>query len=241
MEVLTVTPEKHHTYIFVSFPGVKLNVSGKKQFRKGGGQPLALCVQLDEKEEMHDVYFVPEKSISPFDFASDGNGSKALYRVIQPNQIEKGDGKQTLQSFSITDEVVILQRKAKKGIEFVLVIKEKEIAALGERREEGVSLQNVVKQEYILFHVRPAKEQERKSTKQEVDAKRALQKGILRGERGGFTFRFAEQLGINTSNKLQFGGSRRSGFQSFAALRFLGPGDQFFPLPRAEPFNVEYR
>ncbi|HWO98343.1 MAG TPA: hypothetical protein VNM45_18815 [Bacillus sp. (in: firmicutes)] len=237
MEVLTVTPEKHHTYIFVSFPGVKLNVSGKKQFQKEGGQALALCVQLDENEEMHDVYFVPEKSISPFDFASNENGSKALYRVIQPEEVEKRNGKQPLQSFSITEEVVILQRKTKKGIEFVLVIKEKEIAALGEQREEGISLENVAKQEYVLFHVRPAKEKQSKHLQQEVAVKRLSQKGILRGEKGGFTFRFAEQVGINALNKLQFGGSRRFGFQSFAALRFLGPGDQYLPLPRAEPFT----
>ncbi|MDQ0246326.1 hypothetical protein J2S09_003930 [Bacillus fengqiuensis] len=237
MEVLTVTPEKHHTYIFVSFPGVKLNVSDKKQFQKEGGQQLAVCVQLDEKEEIHDIYFVPEKSISPFDFASDENGSKAIYRVIQPEQIEKGNRKQNLQSFSITDEVVILQRKTKKGIEFVLVIKEKEIAALGKQREEGISLQNVVKQEYVLFHVHPTQEKEWKPLQQKGNVKRASQKGILRGEKGGFAFRFAEQFEIKALNKLQFGGSRRSRFQSFAALRFLGPGDQFFPLPRAEPFN----
>ncbi|WP_078410056.1 hypothetical protein [Priestia abyssalis] len=236
MEVLTVTPEKHHTYIFVSFPGVKLNVSDK--FRKGGGQPLALCVQLDENEEMHDVYFVPEKSISPFDFSSDENGSKALYRVFQAERIKKGNGKQPLQSFSITDEVVILQRKSKKGIEFVLVIKEKEIAALGERRKEGSSLQDTVKQEFVLFHVRPAKEKGRKLFQQEGNSKRVPQKGISRGEKGGFAFRFEEEFGIKTLNKLQYGGSRTSGFQSFAALRFLGPGDQFFPLPRAEPLNL---
>ncbi|MFC3884829.1 hypothetical protein ACFOU2_15695 [Bacillus songklensis] len=237
MEVLTVIPEKHHTYIFVRFPGVKLNIPDKKRFQKEGGQSLALCVHLDEKEELYDVYFVPEKSISPFDFVSDENGSKALYRVIQPEQVEKGNDKQTRQPFSITDEVGILQRKTKKGIEFVLVIKEKEISSIGEQREGRASLQNAAKQEYVLFHIRPAKEKESKTIQQEGNVKKVPQKGIFRGEKAGFAFRFAEQFEIKTLNKLQFGGSRKSRFQSFAALRFLGPGDQFFPLPREEPFT----
>ncbi|MEH7118019.1 hypothetical protein V7128_11440, partial [Neobacillus vireti] len=87
MRLSDVQPKKNFSYIFVQFPRMKMNVpvlsSGE---RKAVKEDVALCVQLDRKKKVKDVYFVRTQSIKPFDFTAEGIGAKASYRVIKQRE-----------------------------------------------------------------------------------------------------------------------------------------------------------
>src|SRR4051812_18708642 len=134
MRLSDVQPKKNFSYIFVQFPGMKMNVpilsSGEGKAVK---EDVALCVQLDGKEKVNQLYFVRTQSIKPFDFTDEGIGAKASYRVIK--QKENSQDSHTNVTV-ITDEVEIVQKQTKTGYNFVLVVNKREIGIVASMEEE---------------------------------------------------------------------------------------------------------
>src|ERR1700719_2560069 len=87
MRLLDVQPKKNFRYIFVQFPGMKMNVPAlSNEEGKAVNEDVALCVQLNNKEKVKNLYFVRTQSIKPFDFSDEEIGAKASYRVIKKQE-----------------------------------------------------------------------------------------------------------------------------------------------------------
>ncbi|MFL6560347.1 MAG: hypothetical protein ACJ8MO_30090, partial [Bacillus sp. (in: firmicutes)] len=73
MRLSDVQPKKNFSYIFVQFPEMKMNVPIlSHEEGKAVKDDVALCVQLNSKDKVNDVYLVRTKSIKPFDFTDEG-------------------------------------------------------------------------------------------------------------------------------------------------------------------------
>jgi DNA polymerase II large subunit len=217
MRLSDVHPKKDYNYIFVQFPGMKMNVpmlsSGEGEAVK---EDAALCVQLDHKEKVHQLYFVRTQSIKPFDFTDEGIGAKASYRVIK--QKENSQDSHTNVTV-ITDEVEIVQKQTKTGYNFVLVVNKREIGIVASMEEEvlqpvngsvqlkeqaieGVSVKAINKDKEAVF---------RRNAKKKIFS-------------GGEVFQ--DIVVIKQIRILLEGVKRKVTVFSPAALDFIGPGDQ---------------
>ena len=133
MRLLDVQPKNNFSYIFVLFPGMKMNVrmlsNEQKQVVK---EDVSLCIQLNSQEKVHNFYLVSTQSIKKF-----GVGTKAFYQVIKKKETSQDSPANESEDFVtfITDEVAVVQKKTEKGYNFVLVFNQCEIGIVASSEE----------------------------------------------------------------------------------------------------------
>ncbi|MEH7097854.1 hypothetical protein [Neobacillus vireti] len=222
MRLSDVLPKKNFSYIFVQFPGMKMNVP---MLSNGEGkavkEDVALCVQLDSKEKVNQLYFVRTQSIKPFDFTAEGIGAKASYRVIKQKENSQDSHSKDSDEFItvITDQVEIVQKKTDTGYNFVLVLNKREIGLVASVEAEGLQ---PVKESM------PLKEKEIETFNFIIDRK-IIKAGLARRAKqimisGGHLFQ--DHIVIEPIRILLEGVKRKVAVYSPAALEFIGPGDQ---------------
>ncbi|MCM2533229.1 hypothetical protein NDK43_13505 [Neobacillus pocheonensis] len=146
MRLLDVQPKNNFSYIFVQFPGMKMNVPMLSSDEgKAVKEDVALCVQLNSKEKVKNLYLVRTQSIKPFDFTDEEIGAKAFYRVIkkkEPSQDSPSNDSEDCVTF-ITNEVAVVQKKTETGYNFVLVLNNREIGIVASIEEEVLRTEKV--------------------------------------------------------------------------------------------------
>lgn len=221
MRLLDVQPKKNFTYIFVQFPGMKMNVPMLSNDEgKVVNEDVALCVQLNSKEKVNNLYLVHTQSISPFDFTDEEVGAKAFFRVIKKKEMTADSLTKESEDFVtfITNEVEVVQKKTETGYHFILVLNKREIGIVASIEEE------VVQTEKVLFQ--PKDETEELEAvysvrkKNEAVFTRRFKKRIFFG---GSVFQDTEV--IDPIRILTEGVKRKVMVFSPAALDFIGPGD----------------
>jgi hypothetical protein len=222
MRLSDLQPKKNFSYIFVQFPGMKMNVpmlsSGEGKAMK---EDVALCLQLNSKEKLHQLYFVRTESIKPFDFTDEGIGAKAFYRVVKQKEASQNshiNDNVDLVTI-ITDEVEIVQKKSKTGYDFVLVLNNRVIGTVASMEVE------VAQTEIGSLLVS-------KESNERVANKATSKKNIAVLERrtnkeiflGGNVF---QNIVVIKSIRIFLEGVKRKvAVYSPAALDFIGPGDR---------------
>lgn len=222
MRLLDVQPKKNFSYIFVQFPGMKMNVPMLSDNEgKVVNEDVALCVQLNSKEKVNSLYLVRTQSIKPFDFSDDEIGAKAFFRVIKKKETSPNSHTKESEDFvtSITDEAAVVQKKTETGYDFVLVLNEREIGIVASIEEE------VLQTEKVGFQIH-------EESKESVIGKIVNKKNIIvfgrRAKKkiffGGHVFQDTEV--IDPIRMLLEGVKRKVMVFSPAALDFIGPGDR---------------
>ncbi len=221
MRLLDVQPKKNFSYIFVQFPGMKMNVPMLSNNEgKVVNDDVALCVQLNSKEKVNSLYLVRTQSIKPFDFSDEEIGAKAFFRVIKkketsPNSLTKESD--DIVTF-ITDEVAVVQKKTETGYDFVLVLNKREIGMVASIEEEVLQTEKVP----LTLHVESKESFIVKTLRKKnmiVFGRRAKNKIFF----GGHIFQDTEV--IDPIRMLLEGVKRKVMVFSPAALDFIGPGD----------------
>lgn len=144
MRLLDLQPKRNFSYIFVQFPGMKMNVPMlSKEEGKVVNEDVALCVQLNKKDKVTDVFLVRTQSIKPFDFTDEGIGAKAFYRVIKKKEASQDSSTNESEDFVtyVTSEVAIKQKKTETGYNFVLVLNDREIGIIASIEEEALRME----------------------------------------------------------------------------------------------------
>ncbi|EKN70661.1 hypothetical protein BABA_04439 [Neobacillus bataviensis LMG 21833] len=222
MRLSDVQPKKNFSYIFVQFPGMKMNVpmlsSGEGKAVK---EEVALCVQLNSKEKFDQLYFIRTKSIIPFDFTDEGIGAKASYRVIK--QKEAFQNSQAIEPLDfvtvITDEVEIVQKKTKTGYDFILMVDKREIGIVASIEVE------VLQTEKEAVQRKEKKIDNGAVTSFSKKNKTVLGKTAKKKIRSGGNI-FQDHVVIKPIRISLEGVKRKVAVFSPAALDFIGPGDQ---------------
>jgi len=222
MRLSDLQPKKNFSYIFIQFPGMKMNVPMlSSEERKAVKEEVALCLQLNSNKKVHQLYFVRTESIKPFDFTDEGIGAKAFYRVVKLNENTQNSNTNEYVEFAtiITDEVKIVQKKTETGFDFVLMLNKREIGIVASMEVE------VAKIEYeSVLTTKESNElvgtkDNSKKNKPVLD-RRAIMEIFL----GGNVF---QDVGVMKSIRILLEGVKRKvRVFSPAALDFLGPGDQ---------------
>lgn len=226
MRLLDVQPKKNFSYIFVQFPGMKMNVPTLSNNEgKVVNEDVALCIQLNSKEKVNSLYLVPTQSIKPFDFSDEELGAKAFFRVVKKKEISKAS--QTNESDDIvtfiTDEVAVVQKKTAAGYVFVLILNNREIGMVASIEEVVLQTETVP-----LTIIEEPKEsviaQTVKKNNSIVFGRRAKKRIFY----GGLVFQETEV--IDPIRMLLEGIKRKVMVFSPAALDFIGPGDRNQPI-----------
>lgn len=139
MRLLDVQPKKNFSYIFIQFPGMKMNVP------KHADEEVALCIQLNSKEKVKDLYFVPTQSIKPFDFTDEAIGAKAFFRVIKKKEPSPNSLIKEIEDVVtvISEEVAIVQKKSKAGYHFVLEVNKRESGMIASTEDKVAATEKV--------------------------------------------------------------------------------------------------
>jgi hypothetical protein len=221
MRLLDVQPKKNFSYIFVQFPGMKMNVpmlsSGEGKAVK---EDVALCIQLNNKEKVNNLFLVRTQSIKPFDFIDEEIGAKAFYRVIKKKETSQDSPTNESEDFVtfITDEVTVVQKKTETGYNFLLVLNKREIGIVASIEEEVLQTEKV-----SLQLKEEAKEHVAVNTISKkymaIFGRRVKKKIFL----GGNVFQDTEAF--EPIRILLEGVKRKVTVFSPAALDFIGPGD----------------
>jgi hypothetical protein len=219
MRLLDVQPKKNFSYIFVQFPGMKMNVPLlSNNDGKMVNEDVALCVQLNSKEKVNSLYLVRTQSIKPFDFSDEEIGAKAFFRVIKKKETSLTNDSDDIVTF-ITDEVAVVQKKTAAGYDFVLVLNEREIGIVASIEEEAIQTEKVA----LQLH-----EESKESVIVKIGKKKNM---IVFGRRakkkiffGGHVFQDTEV--IDPIRMFLEGVKRKVIVFSPAALDFIGPGDR---------------
>lgn len=226
MRLLDVQPKKNFSYIFVQFPGMKMNVPTLSNNEgKVVNEDVALCIQLNSKEKVNSLYLVPTQSIKPFDFSDEEIGAKAFFRVIKKKEISPNSNTKESDDIVtfITDEVTVVQKKTAAGYEFVLVLNKREIGMVASIEEEVLQTETVP-----LTFIEEPKES---VIAQAVKKKNIIVFGMRAKKRiiyGGHVFLNTEV--IDPIRMLFEGVKRKVMVFSPAALDFIGPGDRNQPI-----------
>ncbi|MEH7252950.1 hypothetical protein V7111_12550 [Neobacillus niacini] len=141
MRLLDVQPKKNFSYIFIQFPGMKMNVPNlSNEESTAVKEEVALCIQLNSKEKVNNLYFVRTQSIKPFDFTDEAIGAKAFFRVIKKKESSPDSLMNEIEDdvTFITDEVAVVQKKTKTGYHFVLELNNREIGVVASFEEEVI-------------------------------------------------------------------------------------------------------
>ncbi|WP_231507763.1 hypothetical protein [Bacillus sp. UNC41MFS5] len=222
MRLSDVHPKKNFSYIFVQFPGMKMNVPTLSNSEgKAVKEDVALCVQLNNKEKVNDVYLVRTQSIKPFDFTDEGIGAKAAYRVIKEKENSQDSHTKQPEEFVtlITEEVEILQKKTKTGYNFILVVNNREIGIVASMEVEVCQTEKEpsLLTEKVKEHVTMNTIDKKNKTAFERDEKKRITKG-------GKAFQDRE---VFEPIRIPLEAVKRKVIVfSPAALDFIGPGDQ---------------
>jgi hypothetical protein len=222
MRLLDLQPKRNFSYIFVQFPGMKMNVPMlSKEEGKVVNEDVALCVQLNKKEKVTDVFLVRTQSIKPFDFTDEGIGAKAFYRIIKKKEASQDSSLNESEDFVtyVTDKVAIKQKKTETGYNFVLVLNDREIGIIASIEEEVPRAEKV-----LLRHKEEGKVDAavKKNNKKFMAVfKRRAKKRILSGDHVFQDDEFFERIRIRLEES-----KRKVALFSPAALDFIGPGDQ---------------
>ncbi|MCM3724742.1 hypothetical protein M3226_03400 [Neobacillus cucumis] len=223
MRLSDLQPKKNFSYIFVQFPGMEMNVpmlsNGEGNVAK---EDVALCVQLNSKQKVKQIYFVRSQSIKPFDFTDEGIGAKAYYRVIK--QKENAQDSHTKEDFVtvITDEVEIVQKKSETGFNFILMLNKREIGIVAMIEE-------------VVLQLEQESWQHKEKTNDHVAVKtlgnkyKAIFNRIAKKEIFSGDSIFQTIVVINPIRILSEAGKRKVKVFSPAALDFIGPGDRNQP------------
>jgi hypothetical protein len=226
MRLLDVQPKKNFSYIFVQFPGMKMNVpSLSNDEGKVVNEDVALCIQLNSKEKVNSLYLVRTQSIKPFDFSDEEIGAKAFFRVIKKKEITHTSHTNESDDIAtfITDEVAVVQKKTAAGYEFVLVLNKREIGIVASIEEEVLQTEKVP----LTLHEEYKESVIVKTSKNKnmiVFARRAKKSIFF----GGHVFQDTEV--IDPIRMLFEGVKRKVMVFSPAALDFIGPGDRNLPI-----------
>jgi hypothetical protein len=226
MRLLDVQPKKNFSYIFVQFPGMKMNVPMlSNEVRKVVNEDIALCVQLNSKEKVNNLYLVRTQSINPFDFTDEEIGANVFFRVIKKKESSPDSPTKESEDFVtlITDEVSVVQKKTATGYEFVIVLNKREIGMVACIEED------VLQTEEVAFQLH---EESKESTIVKTGKKIEM---IVFGRRakkrmffGGHVFQDTEV--IDPIRMFLEGVKRKVMVFSPAALDFIGPGDRNQPI-----------
>jgi len=184
-------------------------------------EDVALCVQLNSKEKVNDVYLVRTQSIKPFDFTDEGIGAKAAYRVIKQKENSQDSHTKQPEEFVtlITDEVEIFQKKTKAGYNFILVVNNREIGIVASmevevfQTEKEPSLLNEKVKEHVTVNTFDRKTM--------IAFGRREKKRISIGDHAFRASKVFEPIRIPLEAV-----KRKVIVFSPAALDFIGPGDQ---------------
>jgi hypothetical protein len=226
MRLLDVQPKKNFSYIFVQFPGMKMNVPMlSNEVRKVVNEDIALCVQLNSKEKVNNLYLVRTQSINPFDFTDEEIGANVFFRVIKKKESSPDSPTKESEDFVtlITDEVSVVQKKTAAGYAFVIVLNKREIGMVACIEED------VLQTEEVAFQLH---EESKESTIVKTGKKIEM---IVFGRRakkrmffGGHVFQDTEV--IDPIRMFLEGVKRKVMVFSPAALDFIGPGDRNQPI-----------
>lgn len=222
MRLLDVQPKKNFSYIFVQFPGMKMNVPTlSNEEGRVVNEDVALCVQLNSKVKVNNLYLVRTQSIKPFDFTDEEIGAKAFFRVIKKKESSPDSLTKESDDFVtfITDEVTVVQKKTETGYDFVLVLNKREIGIVASIEEEVLQTEKVSLQLYEESKESVIIKTVRKK-KMIVFRRRAKNKVFF----GGFVFQDNEV--IDPIRMYLEGVKRKVMVFSPAALDFIGPGDR---------------
>lgn len=221
MRLLDVQPKKNFSYIFVQFPGMKMNVPMLSNSEgKAVKEDVALCVQLNSKNKVNNLYLVRTQSIKPFDYSDEEIGAKAFFRVIKKKETSKDSPTNETEDFVtfITNELTVVQKKTETGYSFVLVLNNREIGVVASIEEEVLLVE---KGSWQL------KEEEKELVADKPS--NIIDKAVLvrRDKKtiflGGHVFQANEVF--EPIRILLEGAKRKVKVFSPAALDFIGPGD----------------
>ncbi|WP_028402170.1 hypothetical protein [Ectobacillus panaciterrae] len=224
MSSAEVQKSKNHTCIFVSFPGTKMKFPNVTELRSKKTKQLTLCVQLNEQGQLQDFHFMSEGSVLKLKFAARNNGQTVLNQIVKltANKAEH----------VITNELSIIKRETEHACEYVLISKEKQAAR---RKSKRKRTENIKITEYVLFIVPKVTEKEAPQDRTKMAAGN-MKIGLHKDKK--------KHAGLHVVNEHKVKDPMRvhimRSFEAAACLplvllRFLGPGDQVLPLPRAEP------
>lgn len=221
MRLLDVQPKNNFSYIFVQFPGMKMNVPMLSSDEgKAVKEDVALCVQLNNKKKVKNLYLVRTQSIKPFDFTDEEIGAKAFYRVIKKKETSQDSPTNESEDFVtfITNEVAVVQKKTETGYKFVLLLNNREIGIVASIEEEVLQTEKVSLQfkEEAKVQVVANTVSKKNMT---VFGRRAKKKICL----GGNVFQDNEVF--EPIRILSEEVKRKVAVFSPAALDFIGPGD----------------
>ena len=219
MRLSDVLPKNSFSYIFVQFPGMKMNVPIlSNEEGKAVKEDVALCVQLNSKEKVNDVYLVRTQSIKPFDFTDEGIGAKASYRIIKQKENSPDSHSNELVTL-ITDEVNIVQKKTETGYNFILVVNNREVGIVATIEEWVYRTEK---------EILPLKEKGKEQVLVNTDSKKNMTVFVSREKKriimGGHVFQ--DNVVFELIRMALEGVKRKVKVYSPAALDFIGPGDQ---------------
>ncbi|MFX3623495.1 MAG: hypothetical protein ACE3JP_05475 [Ectobacillus sp.] len=218
-----------HNCILVNFSGIKKNRQRAILPRKKGRKGLTLCIQLDEQGKLYDFHFVHESSILRLNYTTKQAGANVVqYKLRFPATTEE-------QEYKITNSIFIAKRETVYGYEYVLVQKEKETAA-GRRKARRKKIEKMKAVEYTLFIVPKTAGQAEKQGSRKIVRYPEVRNNVL-GHTAIVHNSRTPKANLNRGNMrlLKMRPFEAAVWTSPNAWRFLGPGDQLFPLPRAEP------
>jgi hypothetical protein len=184
-------------------------------------EDIALCVQLNRKQKVTDVFLVRTQSIKPFDFTDEGIGAKAFYRVIKKKETSQDSHINESEEIVtyITDEVAIVQKKTAKGFNFVLVLKGQENGIIASIEEVVLEVE---KEPFRLVEEDKVQAAAYTNYKKNMAVfRRKIKKRISSGGQVFQNNGFFKLIRIRLEE-----GKRKVAFFTPAALDFIGPGDQ---------------
>ncbi|MDP4105247.1 MAG: hypothetical protein Q8935_09845 [Bacillota bacterium] len=222
MRLLDLQPKRNFSYIFVQFPGMKINVPMLEGSEgKAVNEDVALCVQLNKKEKVTDVFLVRSQSIKPFDFTDEGIGAKAFYRVIKKKEASQDSTTNESEDFVtyVTDKVAIIQKKTETGYNFVLVLNDREISIIASMEEKVQRIEKGLLRQKAEGKVDAVTK--KNNHKLMAVFRRRVKKRIFLGEAAFQDNEVFELIRIRLEEA-----KRKAAVYSPARLDFIGPGDQ---------------
>jgi hypothetical protein len=233
MSFAKVQPIDNHTFIFVSFPGIKMKMINALEGQRTDSKNRALCVQLDENGELCEFSFVPEAYRLKFSFEAKQTERTVFYQVIKLRHNSAGEAHR---EFVLTDTLSIVQRETDNAYEYVLIEKTTEKAELGRRKSKRRKSEKVKVTEHMLFIVMKTVEQEAIENSSKVIDQHKKRVELLRVKKKKYSFFRTEERVCSDMMRLQKMRSfEKNAMLVPALLRFLGPGDRLLPLSRAAP------
>ncbi|GAB6447179.1 hypothetical protein bcgnr5369_14630 [Bacillus cereus] len=230
MEVRGLHPKKHHTYIFVNFPGVKMNHSPSNNDQLLEANETSLCIELDRRQQVKSYFLVKDELIQLLEAPRRRKTKKSSFLMVElvHSLLSKKETKRVVHVLS--DEASIVQQATPTGHEYVLVINEQEVAVIATIEiKEKVAMTVGEKEEYAQQLIT---EKQNESMKQKSALHQFIESYLRQGVKSLYGVRMLQVVEIanlmritNEENKGQVIGYNP------AALEFIGPGD-FTPPPR---------